>query len=513
MSGNFRKALGPIHGRIKTYIKKYKEIAPVGFDASKLTPEGKAKTATAIKRLCKKLAKAISDAEKYLEKWVHLISTSSAEESQIEIKAREKFFQDYGSIPDTLKLAEEVLDDGENLLETLGASVTTSSESDQLSTTSNSVILDSVNVLVSASSPATPTATVFPAGQLQVTTSLSLTTTTPTLPTTTTTMTTSVASVPVVAKTISTTSSTVIHSQPPPSSNLNVFYPVSTPAYKTPAANIPQPALQNVTAASTTIDPYPLLPQPVTPHTVVPLTTGFPTTNYYTTPTATFTPPPGYVTPASLKAMVANFHNFQPLTQAELALLPHVKLDTFDGDLLKFFAWWQLFFSIIHSKSLDNVVKFQILKNHLCGPAADLISGFEITGQNYITAINTLLDTYGSSSPSRHSLRTQIFRIPPISGTRRPEDISSCRTIIKLYRQLVNHGDPCDNEWAGQIIEQKLPRSTLSELYKEFPEDTPLDAPKILDKLKELLNMNNESKTLTEKTGLMNMFEEQRLIH
>uniref|UniRef100_A0A914Y218 Integrase catalytic domain-containing protein n=1 Tax=Panagrolaimus superbus TaxID=310955 RepID=A0A914Y218_9BILA len=466
MSGKIRKALGPIHGRIKQYIKQYKEVAPEGFDPKNLSEDVKAKTAIAIKRLSKKLTKAVSPSD----------------EAKVENEARKKFYEDYGNIPETLKLAEEVLEDAEQLLMSLGSS------------SSSSKSTDSERSSIVTGTPTTPTtppltAATIPSGNSQ-----------PSLPVTTTT---TVYHTPVLTTTIasSTVGSTIpINTINPSISNSSTVNATPIPLYSALAAQQmapPNPPTQSKVPLATTLEPLaqsttitqPLVPtgtqQCLSPAVCISQTVT--PTSYLAPLQPVVTAPPGYVTPSSLKATVANFNNFTPLTQAELALMPHVKLEIFKGDKLKFFSWWQLFFSVIHSKSLDNVIKFQTLINHLSGPAADLLSGYEITSANYFTAINTLLDTYGSSSPSRHSLRTQLFNMTPINGTRRPEDIEKCRNLIKIYRQLVNHGDPCDNEWAGQAVEQKLPRATLSELFREFPEDEPLNAPKILNKLEKII--------------------------
>ena len=76
--------------------------------------------------------------------------------------------------------------------------------------------------------------------------------------------------------------------------------------------------------------------------------------------------------------------------------LPKLELPTFDGNLKKWYDFWDLFEAAIHKRSdLAEIEKFQYLKGQLKGAALKFIEGFRLTGANYQTVLDLLHDAYG----------------------------------------------------------------------------------------------------------------------
>ena len=75
--------------------------------------------------------------------------------------------------------------------------------------------------------------------------------------------------------------------------------------------------------------------------------------------------------------------------------LPKLDLPTFNGNLLGWQEFWDIFNSTIHQQSLSNVVKFSYLKSSLRGAATSAVSGISITDGNYSIVIALLKETFG----------------------------------------------------------------------------------------------------------------------
>ena len=69
----------------------------------------------------------------------------------------------------------------------------------------------------------------------------------------------------------------------------------------------------------------------------------------------------------------------------------------FDGSMLTWQTFWDLFKPTIHSKTnISNTDKFRYLTSFLCKSAHDTISGLAPTNQNYLEAVQLLKNCYGN---------------------------------------------------------------------------------------------------------------------
>ena len=68
----------------------------------------------------------------------------------------------------------------------------------------------------------------------------------------------------------------------------------------------------------------------------------------------------------------------------------------FDGNILKWTEFWDALEATIHNnKGLHVVGKFSCLESQLHGNASKVISGLELTKDNYHVAIDLLKERYG----------------------------------------------------------------------------------------------------------------------
>ena len=96
--------------------------------------------------------------------------------------------------------------------------------------------------------------------------------------------------------------------------------------------------------------------------------------------------------------------------------LPKLDLPTFNGNLLGWQEFWDIFDSTIHQhqQSLSNVVKFNYLKSSLRGEAASVVSGISVTDGNYSITIALLKEEFGRKEAIVEALYSQL-QILPIS--------------------------------------------------------------------------------------------------
>ena len=67
--------------------------------------------------------------------------------------------------------------------------------------------------------------------------------------------------------------------------------------------------------------------------------------------------------------------------------LPKLNLPTFDGNVLCWQEFWDIFKSSVHEQEIPDVTKFSYLKGSLRGIAANAIHGIFITSNNYVSYI------------------------------------------------------------------------------------------------------------------------------
>ena len=78
--------------------------------------------------------------------------------------------------------------------------------------------------------------------------------------------------------------------------------------------------------------------------------------------------------------------------------LPMITLPHFDGSILDWEHFWDLFQSSIHSRTdICDASKFHYLRTQLSGEAAQLLSGFNYTKNEYPDAVQLLKTTYGNN--------------------------------------------------------------------------------------------------------------------
>ena len=146
--------------------------------------------------------------------------------------------------------------------------------------------------------------------------------------------------------------------------------------------------------------------------------------------------------------------------------LPKLELKKFDGSIFKWVEFWDAFESAIHSnKQLHDVDKFNYLKAQLKGTASEVISGLELTQENYNIAINLLKERYGKKQIMIKAHFAKLMNLP--MATYKATSLRTFYdTMEKHLRCLQSLGEDDNNTQILTVLQSKLPRSVLLQLER-----------------------------------------------
>lgn len=135
----------------------------------------------------------------------------------------------------------------------------------------------------------------------------------------------------------------------------------------------------------------------------------------------------------------------------ELRLEP-MKLENFSGNYRQWSEWRALYDSLIHNNErLSSTQKFHYMKRSLTGSAERVLSGWQITGENYDEAYNTLVNAYENRYRIVMAHLEEIMQLESC----RSESIENIRKLIdttnRVLRQLNVMACPV-NQWDNIIV-------------------------------------------------------------
>jgi hypothetical protein len=148
--------------------------------------------------------------------------------------------------------------------------------------------------------------------------------------------------------------------------------------------------------------------------------------------------------------------------------LPKLSLTPFSGDILKWQSFKDGFDAAVHNDtSLGDIQKFQYLRAHLSGDAAQAIDGLSLTNDNYANAIDLLVERYGQKHKIINAYMTALWKLESPTG--------SLVSLIKFYdavesyiRGLAAIGKSEDSygDLLVPIILERLPPSTRRQISR-----------------------------------------------
>lgn len=148
----------------------------------------------------------------------------------------------------------------------------------------------------------------------------------------------------------------------------------------------------------------------------------------------------------------ANINQPEPTFRNKNIQLEPIKLPTFDGDYTKWSEWRSSYDSLVHtSQEVTSSHKFHILKSRLSGSAERVLSGWNVTGESYLAAYDTLVKVYDNKYRITMAHLEEFFAIP----TQLNETLESLRVMIdttnRCVRQLEVIGEPVGT-WDHMIV-------------------------------------------------------------
>ena len=144
--------------------------------------------------------------------------------------------------------------------------------------------------------------------------------------------------------------------------------------------------------------------------------------------------------------------------------LPVLTLKKFDGNILQFTEFFDMFKSTVHAnKRLSDVERLAYLRSNLVGPALEVIAGVPSTSDNYSVALRLLEDRFGSKDAIIHARYRAITELSPPSV--------KMGSLRKFYNDLNAHlrcltveGQSTDQQLLVPVIMSKLQKSVLVQL-------------------------------------------------
>ena len=137
--------------------------------------------------------------------------------------------------------------------------------------------------------------------------------------------------------------------------------------------------------------------------------------------------------------------------------LPKLQLPNFDGNILRWPEFWDIYESSVHRQDIPKVVKYSYLKGALRGSAASVIAGTSITNEGYDVAIQILQERFGNKEVIIEALYAKLQCLPTASN--KFSDIKYTYDVIeRLLQQL---------EAQGEIVNQL--KMLIHQLLSKFP--------------------------------------------
>ena len=132
--------------------------------------------------------------------------------------------------------------------------------------------------------------------------------------------------------------------------------------------------------------------------------------------------------------------------------LPKLNLPVFDGNILCWQEFWDVFNSSVHEQEVPNVTKFSYLKGSLRSAAVAVIGGISITNDSYDIVIELLKEKFEKRKVIIDALYSQLQHLP--MATNQISDVKSTfENTEKILRQLESQKEDIDNQ---KILVQQI---------------------------------------------------------
>lgn len=146
------------------------------------------------------------------------------------------------------------------------------------------------------------------------------------------------------------------------------------------------------------------------------------------------------------------------------ARLPKIDLPTFQGDVDKWYSFWQIFDANIHQrKDLSTIEKLTYLLSLLRGEAARMVAGFSVTAENYTDVIEILKCEYGRQNRIIDLNVKRILEMKPVPSVTQLKELKEVITEVMVsLRNIKNLG--VNIEQCSPILNAKIKQLVPADL-------------------------------------------------
>lgn len=170
------------------------------------------------------------------------------------------------------------------------------------------------------------------------------------------------------------------------------------------------------------------------------------------------------VIPVNNNANNNNVQN-QPVVAAATEIkLERLKLHQFDGNFAKWKEWISMYNSLVHNKNYDDTEKFHYMRSALSGFAESTISGWNVTGENYKAAYDSLVELYDNPYRIILALLDELFELEKPKVANYENLRLLINTINRSTLQLKVAGCPVEH-WDNLLVHfllKRMPNDTRS---------------------------------------------------
>ena len=211
-------------------------------------------------------------------------------------------------------------------------------------------------------------------------------------------------------------------------------------------------------------------------------------------------PPDGDVPPMDPAPAIADPPASSVVTQGARVKLPKISLPRFNGNPIKWTAFWDSYESAIHlNRDLSEVDKFNYLRSILDGTASDAVAGLTLSSANYQQAIEILRKRFGNKQVIISKHMDTLMSMEAISSDRHLKDLrqlydnteSHVRSLKSLGIEPAAYG-----ALLSPVLLSKLPPE-LRLIVSRKVSDSKLDMDALLATFEEELTARERANTLS----------------
>uniref|UniRef100_A0AC34GU52 Integrase catalytic domain-containing protein n=1 Tax=Panagrolaimus sp. ES5 TaxID=591445 RepID=A0AC34GU52_9BILA len=165
--------------------------------------------------------------------------------------------------------------------------------------------------------------------------------------------------------------------------------------------------------------------------------------------------------------------------------IPPLGIPKYNGEYLKWNAFWQIFDVSIHQKNYPKVSKLIALRSLLEGRALEEVDSFTVSAENYDTVVKTLKERFGNPQFLIREFDKKLNALP----TAHPNARSIRFTVVavtNICRKMRNFGMNVDSYSLKNQIINKMPEKERNKLQLMLFNEPLTSMDRVLEKMKEM---------------------------